>query len=108
MSVATEQEAVILISQMCEPGAKGSFNLTKWTSNRMDVIDTFQIDNILKDIQRLNLDCDDIPMGNVLGVSVESDCFEFNISTTNSAATRRNSLSVISSIYDPLGWLRYL
>ena len=33
---------------------------------------------------------------------VESDSLGFNISVKNSAATRRNMLSIISSIYDPL------
>lgn len=36
---------------------------------------------------------------------IESDCFQFRVNVSKKAATRRGVLSVVSSIYDPLGLL---
>ena len=53
----------------------------------------------------MNLDYDDLPIERALGVawSVEHDTLGFNIVIDNRLPTRRNILSVISTVYDPLG-----
>ena len=47
-----------------------------------------------------------LPIEQALGVTwdVESDTFGFKISVKDRPATRRGILSVVSSIYDPLGF----
>jgi len=69
MSVATEQEAIKVIYQMCDLCAKGGFNVTKWTSNSKEIIHTAPVDKRSKEIQKLNLDCADLPMERVSSVS---------------------------------------
>ena len=37
--------------------------------------------------------------------SIDLDCFQFKITLKNRPATRRGILSIVSSVYDPLGFL---
>lgn len=49
----------------------------------------------------------DLPVQTVLGVkwNVNSDTFSFNVSLNEKPATRRGILSVVASVFDPLGFL---
>ena len=104
-SVATEQEAATLahnIQSLCQ---MGGFHLTKWVSNSRAVLETIPITEQAKDIQQLNLDCDELPLERALGVSwcVESDVIRSKITLRSLLPTRRNIFSTVSSVYDPLG-----
>jgi hypothetical protein len=54
----------------------------------------------------VNLDFDGLPIERALGVAwnVQNDAFGFRNNKRNKAATRRGSLSDVSSMYDPLGF----
>ena len=56
-------------------------------------------------MKEVDLDYDILPAGKALGVfwSVETDCLGFHVTVPEKAATRRGILSVVSSLYDPLG-----
>ena len=58
-------------------------------------------------MSKLDLDRDKLPTERALGLlwCVESDTFRFNISIKDKPNARRNILSMVSSIYDPLGFL---
>ncbi|KAK7899043.1 hypothetical protein WMY93_019896 [Mugilogobius chulae] len=60
-----------------------------------------------KEVKDLDLDNDALPVERALGVQwcVQSDSFKFKITLKNRPLTRRGILSVISSVYDPLGFL---
>lgn len=60
-----------------------------------------------KDMKNLSLSHDILPVERVLGVQwcIQSDAFKFKIVVPEKPITRRGILSVVSSIYDPLGIL---
>ena len=59
-----------------------------------------------KDVKTLDLNYDDLPIERALGIQwcVEPDTFKFRITVKDKPVTRRRILSVVSSIYDPLGF----
>ena len=59
-----------------------------------------------KELRDLDLDYDHLPVERALGVQwcVESDVFKFRVVVSEKPSTRRGILSMISSIYNPLGF----
>lgn len=60
-----------------------------------------------KEVKTLDLDRDTLPIERALGVQwcVESDFFNFKLELNKQLLTRRGILSMVSSVYDPLGFL---
>lgn len=56
----------------------------------------------------LNLDLDVLPTGSALRLhwDANSDTFQFKLIPTSRPATKRGILSTVSSLFDPLGFLR--
>ena len=106
-SVHDEVEAVSMISQLTELLSRGGFRLTKWVSNSREVIRSVTQDDRAQDVKLLDLSQDMLPAERALGVfwDVETDNFGFRTVCKNKPNTRRGILSVVSSIYDPLGLL---
>ncbi len=106
-SVPSEEVAISMVKNLTSLCQKGGFRLTKWISNSRKVLQSVSEENRAKDIQQLNLDRDKLPVERALGLqwSVEADTFQFKISLKNQPCTRRGILSVVSSVYDPLGFL---
>ena len=105
-SVRSESEAVRLADQLRQCLAKGGFRLTKWVSNSPAVIKSIPESERAPSIMQLDFD----RLNHVerpLGVqwNVASDKFGFNISVKDRPQTRRGILSVVSSIYDPMGFV---
>ncbi|XP_034530056.1 uncharacterized protein LOC117805434 [Notolabrus celidotus] len=107
VSVGSEEEAVLLYQDLCAICAKGGFQLTKWVSNRRTVLAAVPREERSIEVKDLDLDSDILPMERALGVQwcVQEDVFKFKITLRDRPLTRRGILSVISSIYDPLGFL---
>ena len=105
-SVKDEQVAIELIQGLSEACAHGGFNLTKFKSNSRAVLESFPPEKRSKEARDLVLGSDRLPVERALGVQwcVESDTFEFRIVLNDKPPTRRGILSVVSSIYDPLGF----
>ena len=84
---------------------RGGFNLTKWISNDREVLESIPVEARAKDVKDLDLDNDVLPAEKALGVSwfVETDTFGFKVNIKEKPCTRRGILSVVSSVYDPLG-----
>ena len=102
-SVATEEEAIVLTKQLKELVARGGFNLTKWTSNSQAVLMKIPVDDQSKKVKERPLDA---PLEDrALGVywSVEGDELGFKSQQMARPLTKRGILSMLSSIYDPLG-----
>ena len=103
-STDSEEKAITLIHDVTELCKKGGFRLTKWLSSSLTVLESIPEMERAQDVQKLTCD-DDIATSRALGVYwfVESDVFSFSISVKNLPPTRRNLLSILSSVYDPLG-----
>ena len=108
-SVESEEKAVELVD-LTDLLKQGGFKLTKWVSTSRRVIESVHESDRS---QRVNIDmCEEgcLPTEKALGLlwNVEDDCFMFRMSpkTQNKAiVTRRGLLSMVCSIYDPLGFL---
>ena len=105
-SVSTEVKAKEQIDGLRQVCAKEGFRLTKFISNRRSVLESIPEEERPKDVKTLDLNCDELPIERALGVQwcVESDTFRFRITIKDKPLTRRGILSIVSSIYDPLGF----
>ena len=93
------------LRQLC---SKGGFNLTKFISNSVAVLDSIPEADRSPKIKSLNLHTDVLPIERALGVSwnVQSDRLGYQVEMnkfTNKPLTRRGMLSAIAAFYDPLG-----
>ncbi|PFX11376.1 hypothetical protein AWC38_SpisGene24930, partial [Stylophora pistillata] len=104
-SVPTTDKAARLSGQLRELLSRGGFRLTKWISNDRNVIATVPVTERAPCV--VNLDLEDLPVERTLGVqwAMETDTFNFRIMDEGKAPTRRGILSVVSSMYDPLGFV---
>ena len=104
-SVSSEDKAIRLASQLCELLARGGFKLTKWLSNSRRVIESLPVTERAPQVK--DLDFDKLPVERALGVqwNISSDQFGFKITVKDRPATRRGILSIVSSVYDPLGFV---
>ena len=93
------------VTDLCR---SGGFHLHKWISNRRPVLESIPKQERAKGIEALDLHTDDLPVERALGViwSVESDCFGFRIKMKEDIGnhTRRTILSMVCSVFDPLGF----
>ena len=105
-SVKDEQTAIELTRGLSEACAHGGFNLTKFMSNSRAVLESVPPEKRSKEARDLDLGTDRLPVERALGVQwcMESDVLEFRIVLNDKPPTRRGILSVISSVYDPLGF----
>lgn len=105
-SVNSEERAIELIGQLRHMLAAGGFNLTKWVSNSRIVLESIPASERVKEVKDLDLHNDILPVERALGVrwNTETDQFTFKIVVKEKPATRRGLLSIVSSVYDPLGF----
>lgn len=104
-SVKGEDKAIQLVNELRKLLALGGFRLTKWLSNSKEVLLAIPESERSKSVK--NLDLEHLPIERALGVEwdVGSDSFGFHITVKDRPATRRGLLSMMSSIYDPLGFV---
>ena len=104
-SVKSEHDAIYLVKNLTELLKKGGFRLTKWLSNSRGVVESIPESERATSVK--NLDFGHAPIERALGVQwcVSSDTFGFSIIVKDRPATRRGILSVVSSVYDPLGFV---
>ena len=105
-SVSTEGKAKDQIDGLRQACGNGGFRLTKFICNRRSALESIPEEERSKDVKTLDLNYDDLPIERALGVQwcVEFDTFKFRITVKDKPVTRRGILSVVSSIYDPLGF----
>ena len=104
-SLPSTEEALPHASDLRCLLARGGFRLTKWISNSRRVLDAIPEAEGAKEVKNLDLTKEDLPVERALGVRwcIETDTFGFKIDLKHSPPTRRGILSVVSSVYDPLG-----
>ena len=103
-SVSTVPEAHRLVSQLSNLLAQGGFHLTKWISNCREVLKSIPAHERAPSIR--DLDLEDLPLDRALGThwDVERDTLSFKVAKRDVPSTRRGMLSLISGLYDPLGF----
>ena len=103
-SMPTVQYAIEPTSQLREMLDRGGFRLTKWISNSKDVL--LAIPECERAASVKSLDLDGLTE-RALGIhwNVEEDAFNFKIAIRAKPTTRRGILSIVSSVYDPLGFV---
>ena len=102
-AVPTEHEAVNLARDISVLCSKGGFEIAKWMSNSHAVLQSIPADERATGFA--DLDLDTFPTERALGVSwdVENDLLCFTVHPKSATPTRRNILSILSSVFDPLG-----
>lgn len=106
LSVEDDDKAIRLVKSLVEGCAQGGFRLTKFISNSKQVLASIPESEASITVQDLDLQ-KDCTLQRALGIQwkLEDDKFGFTVNTPNKPMTRRGLLSIISSLYDPLGFL---
>ena len=102
-SLPTVHEAIGLVNELKKLTAEGGFNLTKWTSNNPDVIENVPFNDRSKRAQERSLN--EPTENRALGVCwrIQEDQIGFQVQRMEQPLTKRGILSMLSSVYDPLG-----
>jgi hypothetical protein len=105
LSVRTPELAVATGRDVQEFVARGGFHLTKWMSSHKAVLQGFDADDLAPTVRNLNLAADILPCSKTLGLiwDADIDTFKFKIVLEPKPLTKRGILSMISTIFDPLG-----
>ena len=106
-AVATEDKAERLVQELCQLLSRGGFRLTKWISNSKRVLDSIPAEDRAKEVKSLDLDSAVLPVERALGVhwDTQEDRLGIRIKKREAVFTRRGLLRIVSSIYDPLGFV---
>lgn len=104
-SMDGEQKSIQIVNELRNLLSLGGFRLTKWLSNSKEVLKAIPESERAGCVR--NLDLEHLPIERALGIqwNVQSDTFGFKITVKDRPATRRGLLSMMSSIYDPLGFV---
>ncbi|XP_054653604.1 uncharacterized protein LOC129193043 isoform X1 [Dunckerocampus dactyliophorus] len=105
VSVQSVADAKKLITEAQELCKRGGLHLHKFNSNKEAALTHLNPSEKAANIEHLSFDS--VPSERALGIqwSVNDDTFGFDISLKDQPPTRRSCLSVIASLYDPLGFI---
>ena len=105
-SLPTTQRAIDLVKSAQASLATANLRLHKVVSNSVEVMEAFPAEDRAKDVRDLDLRHDSLPAQRSLGVfwDLETDAFTFKVSLPEKPFTRRGVLSIVNSVYDPLGF----
>ena len=104
-SSATPTEAVDLLTRTRAMLAAANLCLHKIASSHPEVTRAFPRDDQASDLRDPDFSLDTVPVQRALGVlwDISTDAFTFKVSLGEKPFTRRGVLSIINSLYDPLG-----
>jgi len=104
-SASTQEQAIHLATELVKLLKEGGFHLSKFSSNSREVLSAVPKND--RADPTLDMDLDRLPIGRALGIhwDAESDMFQFKSLVTNKPHTKRGVLSIVSSLFDPLGFL---
>lgn len=107
ISVPSVEEAKELIAEARELCKRGGLRLHKFNSNERKVLDSVDHSERAVTSEPLNLDLNAAPAERALGIqwSLQDDTFSFDVKIQTKPSTRRGILSVIASLYDPVGFV---
>ena len=104
-SVKDVKTAIRLLHDVISMCADGGFWLTKFVSNRIEVLDSIPEEDRRTGVKGYLNSGTNFPTEKALGVNwdIGSDRLGFKLSLDGKPTTRRQMLSMVSKIYDPLG-----
>ena len=97
--------ALAIVDELCKLLEEGGFRLTKWLSNSATVLASIPEEERAPSTKALDIEMPYIERALGVQWNVSSDTFGFTITIKDRPATRRGILSIVSSIYDPLGFV---
>ena len=105
-SVKTTSDALELQQQLVVMLKRAGFNLTKWVSNVKEVIERIPESERAPSNKVVEEEIV-MPVERALGVIWDTrlDCFVYKVVKRDIADTRRKILSLIASLFDPIGFL---
>ncbi|XP_069133524.1 uncharacterized protein [Argopecten irradians] len=85
----------------------GNIRLHKVVSNSMEIVKAFPQEDLSEGLASIDIKADKMPTQSSLGVSwnLDSDTFHFDVQLPVQSETRREMLSTLNSIFDPMGIL---
>ena len=103
-SVKSTDEAMEMQQQLVEMLKLGGFHLTKWISNEKEVIAQIPQPQRAPSVKVVD---ENMPVERALGViwDTNSDCLVYEVVKRNIANTRRKMLSLIASLFNPIGFV---
>lgn len=106
-SLPTAAGAISLLKRTQDILAMSNLRLHKIASNSKEVMDAFSPLDLASDLKDLDLGSDTPPVQRSLGLNwdLKSDTFTFKVDIDKKPFTRRGVLSVVNSVYDPLGFV---
>ncbi|XP_006815778.1 uncharacterized protein LOC100370012 [Saccoglossus kowalevskii] len=99
-SYETEADVISMVQDLIEICRRGGFNLTKWVSNSHAVLESVPNEARAKNVKQLDLSRDHLSTQHWKD---EPDALGFQINIQDKPPTRRDILSVVSSVFDPIG-----
>ena len=105
-SAPTVETAIKLVHELRDLLDKGGFCLNKWISSSREVMGSIPKSEWSKEALDLDLASDELPTERALGLqwNVEKDSLTFKVQRRDKPCTRRGILSMINSVFDPLGF----
>lgn len=105
MSLPSDTEAISLLKRTQASLAESNLRLHKIVSNSPAVMKAFPPEDHAVGIQDLDLSEESTVLQRSLGLcwEIASDAFTFQVSVGDKPFTRRGVLSIINSVFDPLG-----
>ena len=106
-SLPNRSQAIQLMHETRKELKKYGINLHKIGSSDRAILQSFDKKDLSDQIKDLDLGKDKLPIQSCLGLSfdLENDDFIIDFSQDKIPATRRDLLSSLNSVYDPLGFL---
>ena len=106
-SLDSTSQAIEVAQQLRLLLRRGGFNLTKWISNSRELLHTLPECDLAKGLHSLDMDLDELPSERALGLlwNVEEDSYQFDIKYIEQPQTKRGLLSIVCSVYDPMGFV---
>ena len=103
LALDSESEAQHLIELAQNVLSDSGFKLTGFVSNSRDLLKTIPCEKLSKSLKPPNLDCH-LPESRALGLLWNANCdtFGIQIKIEKKVLTKRNILSILCTIYDPL------
>ena len=101
------ETAIDLISRVRGLCAAGGFNLTKFASNNVEVMQAIPDKHARKNVNLKQLKKAKNQSEKALGLvwNIDTDTFGYKISVQDRPLSKRGMLSELSSVYDPLGFV---
>jgi hypothetical protein len=106
-SLNTEESAMAFVREVTSILVEGGFRIRKWSSNSREVLHAIPQDMKTEGLKNINLAEDDLPVEATLGMiwNPENDQLMVRTNVKDRPMTRRGLLSVLGSVFDPLGIL---